>query len=36
MLDLIRSLIQQCDVLDAPAAAHDNKVERDWYPPYNC
>jgi hypothetical protein len=36
MLDLLKSLIQQCEVFDAPAVAHDHKIERDWAPPYNC
>jgi hypothetical protein len=36
MRELLKSLIQRCEVFDAPAVAHDNKIERAWYPPYNC
>ena len=35
MLYLLKNLVQQCDVLEAPAVAQDSKTERDWPPQYH-
>jgi hypothetical protein len=36
MLEMLKKLILQCDVFAAPAVAQDAKVERRWFPLYNC
>lgn len=36
MIQLLKNLIANCDVLEAPAVAQDSKAERDWAPAYNC